>query len=240
MLAGIVEAVAELWSAEGVDVPSDAGLYSHLYFHRFPPAFGLLPSSVNVRFVRPVGFDGGTPAEQPRWLESLGSDRPALYVTLGTVVSGPVQWREILAAVASIDVDVIATTGSQDPAEIGPIPSNVRVERYVPQSFVLARVVALVSHGGAGTLLEGASQGLPQICIPMGADMWENADALAGTGASITLEEDERDATAIAGALDRLLDGDAFAAAARTMAAEIAALPHPDEYVAVCESLVSA
>lgn len=239
MLGGIVEAVAELWSAEGLAVPFDAGLYSHLYLHRFPPAFGLVPSSENVRFVRPVGFDGSATAEKPRWLDSLGSDRPAVYLTLGTVVSGPDHWRKIFAAVASIEVDVIATTGSQDPAEIGLVPSNVRVERYVPQSFILGRVAAMISHGGAGTLLAGASQGLPQICIPMGADQWENADALAGTGASITLEEDQRHPKAITEALERLLRGEEFAAAAHSVAAEIAALPHPEKYVATCESMIS-
>lgn len=238
MLGGIEKAVAGLWSAEGLAVPSDAGLYSHLYFHRFPPAFGLVPSSVNVRFVRPVGFDGSTTAGKPDWLDSLGSDGPAVYVTLGTVVSGPDQWRTILAAMASVNVDVIATTGAQDPGEIGPIPPNVRLERYVPQSFILDRVAALISHGGAGTLLAGASHGVPQVCIPMGADQWENADALAGTGASITLEEDQRDAATIAGALERLLNGQDFAVAAHTVAAEIAALSHPNEYIFECEALV--
>ena len=239
MLGGSEEAVAGLWSAEGLAVPSDAGLYAHLYLHRFPPAFGLVPSGVNVRFVRPVGFDGSTTAEKPNWLDSLGSEGSAVYLTLGTVVTGPDQWRKILAAVASINIDVIATTGSQDPADIGPVPPNVRVERYVPQSFILDRVTAMISHGGAGTILAGASQGVPQVCIPMGADQWENADALAGTGASITLEEDQRDSATIAGALERQLEGDNFEAAAHTVAAEIAALPHPDEYISVCGPLVS-
>jgi hypothetical protein len=90
----------------------------------------------------------------------------------------------ILAALDSLDVDAIATTGTQvDPSEIGPAPANVRVERYVPQSFILDRVSALVSHARAGSMLAGASRGLPQLCLPMGADMWENADALAGSGA---------------------------------------------------------
>jgi UDP:flavonoid glycosyltransferase YjiC (YdhE family) len=239
LVQGIVDAVVDLWSAEGLAVPSDAGLYEHLYLHRFPPALGPSPDSPNVRWVRPVGFDGGRVEEAPPWLATLGSERPAVYVTLGTVVSGPAQWREILAALDSLDVDAIATTGTQvDPSEIGPAPANVRVERYVPQSFILDRVSALVSHAGAGSMLAGASRGLPQLCLPMGADMWENADALAGSGACLTLEEDQRDAAAIRGALERLLEDEAFSTAARRVAMEIAALPHPDEYVPAIEALV--
>ena len=235
---GIVAAVSEVWSAEGLTVPADAGLYEHLYLHRFPTALGPAPDHANVRSVRPVGFDGAREEEAPTWLATLGSDRPAVYVTLGTVVSGPAQWREILTALASLDVDAIATTGTQvDPAEIGPVPANVRVERYVPQSFILEHVTALVSHGGAGSMLAGAARGLPQLCIPMGADMWDNADALAGSGASLTLEEDQRDAVAISGAIERLLNDATFSTAARRVAAEIATLPHPDEYVPALEAL---
>ena len=238
LVEGIVAAVSEVWSAEGLAVPSDAGLYEHLYLHRFPPALGPAPDNTNVRFVRPVGFDGARAEEAPAWLAALGSDRPAVYVTLGTVVSGPAQWREILTALDCLDVDAIATTGTQvDPAEIGPVPANVRVERYVPQSFILEHVAALVSHAGAGSMLAGAERGLPQLCIPMGADMWDNADALAGSGASLTLEDDQRDAVAISGAIERLLKDAAFSTAARRVAAEIATLPHPDEYVPALEAL---
>lgn len=238
LVEGIVAAVGEVWSAEGLAVPSDAGLYEHLYLHRFPPALGPAPDNANVRFVRPVGFDGGSAEEAPAWLAAVGYDRQAVYVTLGTVVSGPAQWREILTALDSLDVDAIATTGAQvDPADIGPVPANVRVERYVPQSFILEHVAALVSHAGAGSMLAGAERGLPQLCIPMGADMWENADALAGSGASLTLEEDQRDAVAICGAIERLLKDPTFSTAARRVAAEIATLPHPDEYVPALEAL---
>ena len=86
-------------------------------------------------------------------------------------------------------------------------------------------------------MLAGAERGLPQLCIPMGADMWENADSLTGSGSALTLEEDQRDAAAILAALERLLHDATFSSAAQRVAAEIAALPHPDEYVPTLESL---
>lgn len=241
LVQGIVDAVADVWDAEGLAVPPDAGLYTHLYLHRFPPAFGAAPAGSTVRFIRPVGFDGGGDTAAPDWVAGLGTNRRAVYVTLGTVVSGADQWAELLAALDSLDVDAVATTGRQlDPAALGPVPDNVRVERYVPQSFVLGRVSALVSHAGAGSLLAGAERGLPQLCVPMGADMWDNADALTAAGAGLTLEEDERSAGDIHAALVRLLDEDTFSTAARRVAAEIADLPHPDDHVSTLQSLVSA
>ena len=133
LVQGIVDAVADSWDAEGLVVPPDAGLYTHLYLHRFPPAFGAAPTGPTVRFIRPVGFDGGGDAAAPDWVSGLGTHRPAVYVTLGTVVSGPAQWAELLAALGSLDVDAVATTGRQlDPAGLGPVPDNVRVSVTYP------------------------------------------------------------------------------------------------------------
>ena len=120
---------------------------------------------------------------------------------------------------------------------VGAIPDNVRVERYVPQSFILERAAVVVSHAGAGSMLAGAARGLPQLCIPIRADQWDNADALTSAGAGITLEEDQRGTAAIRVALERLLDDTTFSIAARRVAAEIADLPHPDTYMQTFETL---
>lgn len=45
LVEGIVAAVGEVWSAEGLAVPSDAGLYEHLYLHRFRPPSVRLPTT---------------------------------------------------------------------------------------------------------------------------------------------------------------------------------------------------
>lgn len=238
LLQGVVDVVADVWSAEGLAVPSDVGLYDHLYLHRFPLAFSPIPANSKVRSVRPVGFDGGVATDPPAWIAALGVNRPAVYATLGTVFSNVAQWRELVAALGSLNIDAVATIGSQiDPAEIGEIPANVRVERYIPQSFILERATVLISHAGAGSMLAGASLGLAQLCVPMGADQWDNADAVQAAGAGITLEEDQRDAVAIGVALERLLASDTFTLAAKRVADEIAALPHPDAYVRTFESL---
>ena len=238
VVEGVVDAVRELWTAEGLEVPPDAGLYKHLYLHRFPPALGAAPDGTTVQRVRPIGFDGGLAQDPPAWLATFGAERPAIYVTLGTVVSGVGQWLELLAALASLEVDAVATTGSHvDPADLGPIPSNVRVERYIPQSFILRNATLLVSHAGAGSMLAGAEHGLPQLCLPMGADMWDNADGLTGSGAALTLEEDQRGAAEIHAAIEQLLEDGTFSAAGARVAAEIAALPHPDDYVPTLESI---
>ena len=47
----------------------------------------------------------------------------------------------------------MATVGRHvDPADFGPQPAHVRVERFVPQADVLREADLVVSHGGSGSL----------------------------------------------------------------------------------------
>lgn len=240
LLQGVVQEMADVWQHEGLHIRDDAGLYEGMYLHRFPPSLGPEPAIPTLQRVRPVGFDGAATQEVPEWVSGLGVGRPAVYVSLGTVVVAGPAWRELFDAFASMDVDAVATIGLQlADADVGTVPPNVRMERYVPQSFVLDKVSAVVSHAGAGTMLAAAGRGLPQVSLPMGADMWENADALARAGAGITLEEDHRDADDVRAAVERVLTDPPLTTAANRLADEINEMPHPDEVVMALEALIA-
>jgi UDP:flavonoid glycosyltransferase YjiC (YdhE family) len=238
LLEVVVQSVTEVWAAEGLTVPEGAGLYDHLYLHPFPRALGPTPSGETIRSIRPLNFDGAAAIERPEWTAALGTERPAVYVTFGTEASMPKPWRLVLDAVAGADVDVVATFGEAgDVAALGPIPVNVRAEKYVPQTFVLDRVRAVVSHGGAGTLVGAAMRGVPQLCVPLGADQWDNSDALSGSDAGLTVEPDQRDPATMLEMLRRVLDEPHFATAAAALASEFEALPHPADHVGAIEGL---
>ena len=233
----IAESVADLWAADGLTVPDGTWLYDDLYLHPFPAVFGSVPSAPSVRRMRPLNFDGATLTEPPPWVRDLGSGRPLVYATFGTDPLAPAPWDDVLDALGGADVDAVATLGIVPESSLGPIPPNVRAERYVPQAFLLEHANVVLSHGGAGSVLGAATHGLPQLCIPLAADQWANADAVAASGAGITLELDQRDPPAIRRALMRLLDEPEFAATAKQIASDFRALPHPGEYVDVIEGL---
>jgi UDP:flavonoid glycosyltransferase YjiC (YdhE family) len=115
---------------------------------------------------------------------SLGVDRPFVYVTAGTEPpSVTFPWRELFAVLGAIDVDAVATIGPHvDPATFGAVPPNIRVERFVPQGDLLGRASAVVSHGGAGSVLGTAAHGRPQLVVPLFADQWENGVAIDEAG----------------------------------------------------------
>jgi UDP:flavonoid glycosyltransferase YjiC (YdhE family) len=114
----------------------------------------------------------------------------------------------------------------------------VRVEQYVPQTAVLSHCDVVVSHAGSGTVLATLSLGLPQLCLPQGADQFLNAAAVAASGAGISLSPDDAVADAVRDAVSRLLADTSFRDVARRVSNSIASMPSPDEVAALLESLL--
>jgi UDP:flavonoid glycosyltransferase YjiC (YdhE family) len=174
----------------------------------------------------------------PSWIEA-DRQRPLVYLTLGTYVSQQVEsLRAAAAGLATLDVDVLVTVGpSGDPGALGHLPDAVRVERFVAQGALLPHLDALVHHGGSGTMLGALAHGLPQLLIPHGADQFINAQALAPTGAALSLLPEQISPEAVADAVRALLAEPRYRDAARGIATEIDAMPAPAEVVGELERL---
>lgn len=182
--------------------------------------------------------DGQVDPSTPLPLPEAPAGTPLVYVTMGTVFNDPRPLQTVLGALAGLDVGVLVTVGPQgDPGALGTLPARVRVERYVPQTLVLPHCDVVVSHAGSGTVLATLALGLPQICLPQGADQFLNAAAVALAGAGITLAPDEAGPGAIRDAVVRLLAEASFAGAAHRVGESIASMPSPDEVAAVLETL---
>jgi UDP:flavonoid glycosyltransferase YjiC (YdhE family) len=170
------------------------------------------------------------------------SDAKTVYLTLGTIFnleSGDL-FERVLEGLRALPVDVVATVGRNlDPDELGPQPANIRIERYLPQSEVLPRCRAVVSHGGSGTLLAALAHGLPSILLPMGADQPQNAARCEQLGVARALDavraapEDVRDA------VTDVLTDPSYRLAAEHIADEIAALPGPEHALSLIEWLAT-
>jgi glycosyltransferase, MGT family len=181
-----------------------------------------LPPSVH--YVGPCQWDKPGEETAPAWLEQMPGDRPLVYVTEGTMHSKPaVLLRAALQGLATLPVRVIATTGRhRDPQklELGVIPPNARVERWVPHSDLLPLVDVVVTTGGTGTVLSTLSAGVPLVIVPMAWDQPENGWRVAEAGAGIRLSPKQCTPEGIREAVDRVLRDDAFRQNAKQMGAE--------------------
>jgi UDP:flavonoid glycosyltransferase YjiC (YdhE family) len=119
-----------------------------------------------------------------------------------------------------------------DVADLGPLPANAIVERWVPQADVAAHAVAMVCHGGYGTTVGALSAGAPLVVAPLFADQGWNAARVEEIGAGLALPMaasiQAADVTGLGELVRRVLAEPSFGRAAGEVAASAQALPSVD------------
>jgi UDP:flavonoid glycosyltransferase YjiC (YdhE family) len=211
------EDMAPLWEERGLDPRPHAGTYEHLYLDIYPSSLhaadqGHLP---DVQPVRPVAFATGGDGKAPEWLDADSED-PLVYVTFGTVFNTNLTPLTIaVEAARELQVRVVVTVGpGRDVEALGPQPGNVHVAAYIPQTQVLPRCAAVISHAGSGTFLSGLGYGLPQVLLPQAADQFLNAAAGEQSGAALAIGPQDLDVERVREAAARALAEPSFAEAA--------------------------
>jgi UDP:flavonoid glycosyltransferase YjiC (YdhE family) len=237
----VVEPLAELGASVGL--PADEvgeRLRAVPSLSLTPPSMEdpAAPGSERARFRETAPGPAG---RLPDWWGA--NDDPLVYMTFGSV-AGTVPafvpaFGTVLAAIADLPIRVLVTTGEGlEPSTLGPVASNVHVERWVPQADVLPDVQAMVCHGGFNTVLGGFAAGVPMVVVPLFADQPDNAARVAALGAGEVVT-DAGDAGSVGQAVSRVLADDSYRQGAARMAEEIRALPPADAAVEILEQLAA-
>jgi UDP:flavonoid glycosyltransferase YjiC (YdhE family) len=232
--------VVPLWESQNLEAPEFGGCYAQMYLDIYPRS--LHPADMahvaRSQAIRPGTFATGH-EPLPEWI-GLDSS-PLIYVTFGTVFNENLDViRAVVEGVRTLPVRLIVTVGPHaDPSALGEQPANVHVTRYVPQTQLLPHCAAVVSHAGSGTFLAALSEGLPQVCVPQGADQFANAEACVAGGVGHTLYPDDVTAESVRARTEDILADERFRRAALKVQAEIAAMPSPAEAAAlICNALL--
>jgi UDP:flavonoid glycosyltransferase YjiC (YdhE family) len=227
-------------------LPPDPGfgmLYRYLALYPFPPSLrnpaSALPPTAHA--VRPALFDRSGDEGPPAWLAALPA-RPTVYATLGTVANDRADLFEaFIAGLRDEPGNLVVTVGrDQDPARFGPQPANVRVERYVPQSLLLARCDLVVSHGGSGTVVAALAHGLPLVVVPVTADQPYNAERCAALRLGRVLPPAEVTPGTVRAAVRAVRADPSYRRNAQRVRAEIDGMAGPEHAVALLERMVAA
>ncbi len=233
------DATAPIWTSHGLAPHPLGGLYRYLYLDVCPPSLQI-PDAVAcaVQGIRTV--ETRPPLTRLPWLDALRG-LPIVYVTLGTVYNRNVAvFGALLDGLSDEALNVVVTVGNQnDPSALGPQPSNVHVHQYVPQELLLPHCAAVVTHGGAGSMLGALAFGLPLLIVPQGADHFFNADRAVAAGAAIQLMPDRLTADSARDAVRMLLHDNTFRDAAHRIRNELVAMPDPQQAVESLERLAA-
>ena len=216
--------------------PRGQALFRYLHLAFLPVSFfgGVLAPTAH--HLKPELFDRSGTEALPAWVASLG-ERPVVYATLGTVFNKfnrPLAM--IIEGLREEPVELIVTVGrDQDPEQFGPQPSNVHVERYIPQSLLLPRCDLAIMHGGYSSVQSALYAGLPSLVMALGADQPMNAEACVALGVSRLLDLASLTPEVIRQQVREMLTDGGYRERARGIQAEALALPGLERGVELLE-----
>ncbi|NMO16098.1 glycosyltransferase family 1 protein [Pyxidicoccus fallax] len=139
--------------------------------------------------------------------ERLG-DKPVVYVSFGSQISWqPELFRTITEAAAPLGVTVVLSAGELADTDFSrALPGDVVAVPYVPQRQLLARTSAFISHGGANSVMEAMTAGVPMLLLPVCNDQPIQAHFLTKSGAGLALDPRTLTVDACRAALRQLLE----------------------------------
>ena len=235
--------LAELRSDFGLPPdPESAMRYRHMVLFFAPPSLQdpELTSLPHAYPLRADPFDRSGTEDLPEWVAGL-PDRPTVYMTLGTVFSRHRKFFDAaIEALRDQPVNLVLTIGrDEDPTQFDPLPANVYVERYIPQSLLFPRCDLVISHAGFNTLMAAVGHGLPQVMIPLAADQPNNARRAASLGFAKVVQHADVTPQRLREAVLEVLHTPSYRTAAEEVRREWLGLPGIERGVELLEGLAA-
>lgn len=209
--------------------PVGSGLPPDLRIEIVPKGLrGPAPSTGDEIGCRPFARharDASALPDRVRALLAHGDGCPVVLASFGTVFHTRDALRVVAETLARMPVRSIVLGTDRAALGVQASPRQVLLP-WLDQSVVLPFCDAVVSHGGAGTVLGALAHGCPLVVLPQGADHFRNAEAVCRAGAGCVLEAPV-DRAALEKAIRAVLEGRA-PAGAEAAASAIEAMPSPE------------
>lgn len=147
------------------------------------------------------------------------SRQPLIYISLGTMYSDRAAFfHTCLEALAESPWQIVMATGHNlDPASLEPLPSNIIMERFVPQLEVLQHSALFITHGGMNSVSEALYYHVPMVVIPQSMDQPWNAARVAELGAGKVLTNAQVTPESLHHSVEEILANPSFTRAATSI-----------------------
>lgn len=155
------------------------------------------------------------PLAPPDWWDTLATDRPLVYVTLGSSGQGQLL-PLVLRALAPLPLTLMVATAGAVTLD-APAP-NVHVAPYLPGEEAARRASLVVCNGGSPTSQQALAAGVPVLGIAGNLDQFLNMHGIVAAGAGALLRADRLRAPQLRRAAAALLADERAARAARRIA----------------------
>jgi MGT family glycosyltransferase len=170
-----------------------------------------------------VGPSLGGSREGERVDPAFADGRPIIYVSFGSQAwHQPRRFDRLLDAAARLDVAVLAAMGGLAADYERHAPAHVRCVPFAAQLDALRHAAAIVTHGGANSVMEACAIGVPLLVAPICNDQPHNARFVERAGCGIVLDLERCSNDQLDKALRRLIADGPERAAMRRVTADYA------------------
>ena len=188
-----------------------------------------------IHFVGPLLPSRALNPVLPAWWDELAGRR-VVHVTQGTYATNPdALIRPAIEALASEDSILVVTT--PDPALLGALPANVRVEAFIAHSLLLPHVDVMITNAGYSGVLTALACGVPLVCAGLSEDKANVAARVAWSGAGLDLKTERPSAAQLRAAVRRVLSNPAYRRNAQSISADFALHSPGEESAELLERL---
>jgi MGT family glycosyltransferase len=166
----------------------------------------------SYRFVGPtsgIRVEGGDAASD---FDLSVLSAPVILIAMGTMYNEEIAlYKECFEAFCESPYQIVMAIGHRvDASELGIIPSNVFVHRYVPQLDVLSRSALFITHGGINSAHEAMLCGVPMVVLPAAADHFVVAGQVEAVGAGVMLHRSRATADSLRAHAGHVLQESSF------------------------------
>ncbi|MEM7028722.1 MAG: glycosyltransferase [Chloroflexota bacterium] len=191
-------------------------------------------------FIGPIFPTFPSPFDPPAWWPELTTNRPVVLVTQGTMTTEPQQLiLPTIQALANEDVLVIVTTANRAVSELGPLPSNVRAEPFIPYNRLLPQLDLIVTNGGYGTVQMALAHGVPLVVAGKTEEKAEIGARVTWAEVGLDLKTNYPKPRQIRRAVSHILNAPKYKRNAQYVACDMAGYDAPQQTVALIEQLVN-
>lgn len=177
------------------------------YGEAFDQTYKFVGPSISSRFTQEA-FD----------LSAIKGKSP-IYISLGTIVNQTIDFYQLcFQAFEDTAHTILMSIGNKvQISDLGDIPANFIVKRYVPQPEVLKQAKLFITHGGMNSTNEGLYYGVPLVVLPQSADQPVIAERVAKIGAGLSLQMQSLTASQLRETAEHVLQDPSFKEAAARM-----------------------
>jgi UDP:flavonoid glycosyltransferase YjiC (YdhE family) len=181
-------------------------LSRQLIIGMFPEWYGPPPSDwpKQVRLAGFPMFDGALFQVFPPALRAfLDQGEPPVVITLGTgMMHAQKVYEQVMEACKTLKVRAIVLTG-----HIEQIPESPQIHlcSFAPFQELFPKCMAVVHHGGVGTIAKALAAGIPQFILPFAFDQMDNATRVKRLGVGHWLKPKKRNTRSITEGLRKIL-----------------------------------